>query len=61
VLARRFQQDELFDVFHVLMAQGGYCDCEILLNAAESSRLKSEYWRARADQVTPYDPHQPRR
>ena len=52
-----FTQDELFDVFHVLMDKGGYCDCEILYNAAEESRLKAEYWRARAAELEPYDPH----
>jgi hypothetical protein len=57
LLARGFSEDELFDVFHVLMAQGGYCDCEILYNAVEVSRLKSEYWRARAENLEPYDPH----
>jgi len=57
LLARGFRQDELFDVFHVLMARGGYCDCEILYNAVEVSRLKAEYWRARAEQIEPYDPH----
>ncbi|HUR96400.1 MAG TPA: DUF2695 domain-containing protein [Gemmatimonadales bacterium] len=57
LLARRFREDELFDVLHVLMAQGGYCDCEILYNAVETSRLKAEYWRARADEIEPYDPH----
>ena len=55
--ARNFRDDELFDVFHVLMARGGYCDCEILYNAVETSRLKAEYWRARADESEPYDPH----
>ena len=57
LLARRFREDELFDVFHVLMARGGSCDCEILYNAVEESRLKAEYWRARAEEVEPYDPH----
>ncbi len=57
LLARRFREDELFDVFHVLMARGGYCDCEILYNAVEESRLKAEYWRARAEEIEPYDPH----
>jgi hypothetical protein len=57
LLARGFTQDELFDVFHVLMARGGYCDCEILYNAVEESRLKAEYWRARAAELEPYDPH----
>ena len=57
LLARGFRDDELFDVFHVLMARGGYCDCEILYNAVEVSRLKAEYWRARAEEIEPYDPH----
>ena len=57
LLARGFREDELFDVFHVLMARGGYCDCEILYNAAEASRLKTEYWQARAEEIEPYDPH----
>jgi hypothetical protein len=57
LLARGFHENELFDVFHVLMARGGYCDCEILYNAVEVSRLKAEYWRARAEQIEPYDPH----
>jgi len=56
LLARRFREDELFDVFHVLMARGGYCDCEILYNAVETSRLKAEYWRARAEGVEPRSP-----
>jgi hypothetical protein len=57
LLARGFREDELFDVFHVLMERGGYCDCEILYNAVEVSRLKAEYWRARAEEIEPYDPH----
>jgi hypothetical protein len=57
LLARGFKEDELFDVFHVLMARGGFCDCEVLYNAADSSRLKAEYWRARAENREPYDPH----
>ena len=57
LLARGFRDDELFDVFHVLMARGGYCDCEILYNAVEGSRLQAEYWKARAKKIEPYDPH----
>jgi hypothetical protein len=38
LLARGFSETELFDVFHVLMARGGFCDCEILYNAAPESR-----------------------
>lgn len=57
LLARGFPEDELFDVFHVLMARGGFCDCEILYNAVEASRLKAEYWQARAEGIEPRDPH----
>lgn len=52
-----FKPDEFFDVFHVLMARGGYCDCEILYNAVEQSRLKERYWKARARGQMPRDPH----
>jgi hypothetical protein len=57
LLSRGFTEGELFDVLHVLMAQGGYCDCELLYNVAEESRLKSQYWKARAEGLKPYDPH----
>ncbi len=57
LLARGFKEEELFDVLHVLMRAGGFCDCEILYNAVEESRLKAEYWTARAEGRSPYDPH----
>jgi hypothetical protein len=47
LLSRGFKADELFDVFHVLMAKGGYCDCEILYQVAPGSRLAREYWQKR--------------
>jgi hypothetical protein len=37
--------DGQFDIFHVLMARGGFCDCEILANAAGPSRFKARAWR----------------
>lgn len=49
--------EEQVDVFHVLMARGGNCDCEILYNAVEESRLKARYWEARAKGQAPDDPH----
>jgi hypothetical protein len=52
-----FSEPEYFEIFHVLMARGGYCDCEILYNVAEESRLRSEYWKTRAAGGSPYDPH----
>jgi hypothetical protein len=57
LLSRGFKEHDLFDVLHVLMRQGGFCDCEILYNVLEESRLKAEYWIARSQGRTPYDPH----
>lgn len=51
------EESEFFDVFHVLMDRGGFCDCEILYNAVESSRLKRQHWRAHAEHRKPYNPH----
>jgi hypothetical protein len=39
--------DELDDVFAVLQSRGASCDCEILYNVVEQSRLKAKYWKAR--------------
>lgn len=40
--------DEIFDICHVLMDAGAYCDCEILYNVSEHNRLKAAYWKQRA-------------
>ena len=53
-----FKEDDFFDVFHVLMAQGGFCDCEILYNVAQDSRLCQQHWRDVAEGHEPYDPHE---
>ena len=39
------------------MLKGGFCDCEILYNVVEESRLKAEYWQARAAGVEPPNSH----
>jgi hypothetical protein len=44
-----FDSVDLEDILSVLRSQGACCDCEILYNVAESSRLKAEYWRNQAD------------
>ena len=44
-----FSEVDVDDVCAVLAAQGGCCDCEVLYNVAETSRLKAEYWRAKAE------------
>jgi hypothetical protein len=56
LLSHGFDESEFSDVFGVLASRGGYCDCEILYNAAESSRLKAEYWQARARDSQPSPP-----
>jgi hypothetical protein len=43
-----FEESEWSDVFHVLMEEGAFCDCEILYNAAADSRLKARYWSRRS-------------
>jgi hypothetical protein len=43
-----FDEEAITDVLLVLAAKGACCDCEILFNVAEESRLKSEYWKKRA-------------
>jgi hypothetical protein len=40
-----FENSDWSDVFHVLMGQRAFCDCEILYNAATESRLKSQHWQ----------------
>jgi|SRR5579864_948824 len=45
LLASGFNPTDLFDIFAVLRSKGGCCDCEVLYNAAETSRLKSQYWK----------------
>jgi hypothetical protein len=45
--------DDVEDVLAVLRSRGGCCDCEVLYNVADESRLKSEYWKARAQKLNP--------
>jgi hypothetical protein len=46
-----FDESDWSDVFHVLMGQGAFCDCEILYNADIESRLKTQYWQSRAHET----------
>jgi Protein of unknown function (DUF2695) len=56
LLSHGFAESDFSDIFGVLASRGGYCDCEILYNAAESSRLKAEYWQAQARNSQPSPP-----
>jgi hypothetical protein len=59
--AAGFDTSELADILSVLRSKGGCCDCEILYNVGESSRLKAEYWRDRVHQrSTPNSPRSER-
>src|SRR5258708_35865129 len=60
LIAAGFDRAELEDIFAVLPSRGGCCDCEVLYNVAEKSRLKATYWRGRAREQfarTPHTPH----
>jgi hypothetical protein len=39
--------DDIADVLAVLQSRGACCDCEVLYNVVEDSRLKARYWKAR--------------
>jgi hypothetical protein len=49
LFASGFERDELDDILAVLQSKGGCCDCEVLYNVAETSRLEAQYWRRRAE------------
>ena len=40
----KFSNEDQFDIFHVLMNEGGYCDCEILYNVFRDSEYSKKYW-----------------
>src|ERR1700730_5311950 len=55
-----FEPSEFADIFAVLRAKGGFCDCEILCNASQSNRLKAQYWCGRTEREEPRRSHAPR-
>lgn len=59
LLAAGFDRAALEDIFAVLHSKGGCCDCEVLYNVAEKSRLKANYWRGRAGEQVAPTPHTP--
>jgi len=48
VLSKDFPNEDIQDVISVMQAHGGFCDCEILYNVVETSRLKIKHWQAQA-------------
>jgi hypothetical protein len=59
--AAGFDRPALDDIFAVLQSKGGCCDCEVLFNVAETSRLKANYWRSRAEGQIVRTRHNPTR
>ena len=46
-----FSDEDRNDIIGVLESRGGYCDCEVLLNAADGEDLpKARYWKEKAKQ-----------
>ncbi|QES91052.1 DUF2695 domain-containing protein [Rhizosphaericola mali] len=45
----KFSDQDQFDIFHVLMNEGAYCDCEILYNVFRDSEYTKQYWRDRQE------------
>ena len=43
----KISDEDQFDIFHVLMNEGGYCDCEILYNVFRESEYSKKYWADR--------------
>ena len=44
-----FDADAISDVTQVFASKGGFCDCEVLYNVADESRLKAEHWKAEVE------------
>jgi Protein of unknown function (DUF2695) len=41
-------EDAREDVFDVMRSKGGFCDCEIILNAAPESAARATYWKKKS-------------
>ena len=45
--ASGFSGIDLTEILDVLKSRGACCDCEVLYNVVETSRLKAKYWQGR--------------
>jgi hypothetical protein len=50
--------DAIEDVLAVLQSRGACCDCEVLYNVADESRMKAEKWKSEFEQLAGYPRHQ---
>ncbi len=51
------KEEGIQQVLQAFVASGSECDCGVLYNSPQQSRLKTEYWLARALGERPCDPH----
>jgi len=51
LIKNNFNKNEIFDICHMLISKGGYCDCEVLYNVAEESRYRKKYWKNRLKEI----------
>jgi hypothetical protein len=51
------ESEQVEPMLEELAASGSSCDCGVLFNSAKESRLKTEYWLARALNGESFDPH----
>jgi len=49
--AKGFPSQDIEEVIDVLRLPGACCDCEILYNVPETSRLKAKHWQAKVLRV----------
>jgi len=49
--------DAIEDVLAVLQSRGACCDCEVLYNVADESRLKAEKWKSEFEKVAGHPRH----
>lgn len=49
--AAEMSNEDVADILSVLNASGACCDCEVLYNVCEESRLKAEYWTRRLQET----------
>jgi hypothetical protein len=54
-----FDEADVEDILKVLRFRGACCDCEVLYNVAESSRLKAKYWRGKVSEQSKPIRHHP--
>ena len=46
-----FDKAAFDDIVDVTRANGGFCDCEIVLNAAPESVIRAGYWKTQASKL----------